>query len=165
MKTDDREERGNGGGRGVKIKLSVSDEKYDEIREYLEKKGIEIDDDAEFVLTQKDRYLGHISVKDSRGVKMRMTVEDVVTIESYGHTIEIHTSTETYTSSERLYQLENLLDPDKFLRVSNSVIVAADQIKEIIPAFHMKFTLKMKNGDRVDVTRNYYKKFKEWYGF
>ncbi len=149
----------------MKIKLSVSDENYEEVRRLLEEKGIEIDDEAEFVLLQKDKFIGHISVKDDRGAKKMMSVEDIVTIESYGRTIEIHTAQEVYTTSERLYQLESLLDPDKFLRVSNSVIIAADQIKEIIPAFHMRFTLKMKNGDRVDVTRNYYKKFKDFYGF
>ena len=149
----------------MKIKLSVSDENYEEVRQLLEEKGIEIDDEAEFVLLQKDKFIGHISVKDDRGAKKMMSVEDIVTIESYGRTIEIHTAQEVYTTSERLYQLESMLDPDKFLRVSNSVIIAADQIKEIIPAFHMRFTLKMKNGDRVDVTRNYYKKFKDFYGF
>jgi len=149
----------------LKIRLSVSDENYDEIRRFLEERDIEIDDEAELVLLQKDQFPGHISVKDSRGDKKMIAVEDIVTIESYGRTIEIHTTEELFTTSERLYRLEAMLDPDEFLRVSNSVIIAADQIKEIIPAFHMRFTLKMKNGAKVDVTRNYYKKFKEFYGF
>lgn len=149
----------------MRIKLSVSDDSYDEMKRLLEEKGIEVDDDAEYILLQRDKFPGHLSVKDNRGAKKMISVEDIVIIESYGRTIEIHTDEGVYTASERLYQLENLLDPEHFLRVSNSVIVAVDRIKEIVPGFHMRFTLKMKNAEKVDVTRNYYKKFKEFIGF
>lgn len=148
----------------MKIALSVSDDSLEEITKFLTENGIEIDDDAEYVLLQKDKYPGHITVRDSEGERNVLPVSDIVTIESYGHTVELHTMEKVFTTTERLYQLEKALDPQKFLRVSNSVIIARSQIKEISPTFSMKFILKMKNGSRVDVTRSYYSKFREFFG-
>lgn len=148
----------------MKIKLAVSEESYAEVKRFLEEKGIETDEEADYILQERDRYPAHLSVRDRRGERRMIAVEDIVMIESYGRTMELHTAGETFTSSDRLYQLENMLDPHRFLRVSHSVIVAVGQIKEIVPTFHMKFILKMAGGARVDVTRNYYKKFKDYFG-
>ncbi len=148
----------------MKIRLSVSDESYEEVRKFLEEHGIETDDESEFLLTQESRFPGHITVRDDKGTKVVISVEDIVTIASYGHSIEVSTADNGYKTSEPLYQLINMLDPEKFLRVSNSVIIRADRIRQIFPTFHMKFILKMANGEKVDVTRNYYSKFKKFFG-
>ena len=148
----------------MKIRLSVSDESYEEVKSFFESHGVEIDNEAPYILLQKDKHPAHIPARDEDGNKVMISVEDIVTIESYGHTVEIHTGKAVYTTSERLYQLENNLDPQKFLRVSNSVIIAGSQVKEISPTLSMKFILRMKNGERVDVTRSYNGKFKEFFG-
>ncbi len=148
----------------MKIRLSVSDESYDEVKAFLEAREIEIDDDADYILLQRDKFPEHISVKDDRGTRLMISADDIIFIESCGRTMEIHTADAVYTSSERLYQLGNMLDPEKFLRISNSVIISVGQIKQIIPTFHMKFILQMKNNVKVDVTRNYYKAFKQFFG-
>lgn len=148
----------------MKIRLSVSDERVDEVRDFLISHGIELDEASEFVLLQKDERPGHLNARNMDGEKAVVAIDDIITIESYGHTVEIHTVNGSFTTSERLYQLADTLDPKKFIRVSNSVIVARKQIKEISPTFSMKFILKMNNGTRVDVTRSYYAKFKEFLG-
>lgn len=148
----------------MKIKLSVSDENRENVRHTLEDHGIEIDEDADYVLTERDKFPGHLTVRDENSAKMLISSDDIVTIESYGHTVEIHTSDKVFTTSDRLYQLDAMLDPACFLRISNSVIISKKQVKEIIPTFSMKFILKMKNGTRVDVTRSYYGKFKAFFG-
>ena len=148
----------------VKIKLSVSDDCFEEISRLLTEHGIEIDDDAELILIQRDRYPDHLAVRDRRGDKAVIATDDIVTIESYGHTIELHTLSGVFTASQQLYRFEEMLDPKKFIRISNSVIISRAQIQSISPTFSMKFTLKMKNGDKVDVTRSYYGRFKEFLG-
>lgn len=152
------------GGNGVKISLSVSDESYEEVRNFLEERNFVICDDAPYILLQKDIYPEHIGAKDKRGEKSMIPVSDIVTIESYGHTIEIHTLSDIFTTSERLYQLEKMLDPNRFLRVSNSVIISRTQVARITPTLSMKFILKMKDGSHVDVTRGYYNKFRDAFG-
>lgn len=149
----------------MKIKLAVSDESYEEIKKFLEGKGIEIDNNASFLLIETDRYISHLTVRDSgNSSKLYISVEDIIYIESFGHTVEVHTLDGTYLSGERLYQLCCILNPQSFVRISNSVIIARNKVKQIIPAFSMKFTLEMVNGDKVYVTRSYYNIFKEFFG-
>ncbi len=146
----------------MKIKLAISDESYEEVKEFLLSKGIEIDDEADFELIQRDKYAGHMTVRNTKTAeKVHISVNEVILIESYGHTVEVVTSEGTYVTSDRLYQLANILDPDKFIRVSNSVIVSKRKIKQIRPSLSMKFVLTMENCRKIDVTRSYYNSFKE----
>lgn len=146
----------------LRIRLAVSDDSYEEVRRILMEKGIEIDDDAEFVLTQQERYIGHLAVKQPEsGERLHIAVEDIVFIESFGHTVEVYTKDEVFHTSDRLYQLLNVLDPSKFIRVSNSVIIAKRKVKKINPSFSMKFMLVMVNGRKIDVTRSYYNSFRD----
>ena len=146
----------------MKIKLAISDESYEEVKEFLLSKGIEIDDEADFELIQRDKYAGHMTVRNTKTAeKVHISVNDVILIESYGHTVEVVTAEDTYTTSDRLYQLINMLDPQKFLRVSNSVIISKRMVKQIRPSVSMKFVLTMANGRKIDVTRSYYNNFKE----
>lgn len=148
----------------LKIKLSVSDEAFAEIQELLESAGFEIDDDAEFILSQRNRFSGHMAVVDERGERLHIKTEDIIFIESFGHSLEIHTAEGIFKSNDALYQVLASLDPNQFLRVSNSVIIAKGKIKHIKPSISMKFILTMSNGSLVDVTRSYYQSFKKAIG-
>ena len=92
-----------------------------------------------------------------------LSVDDISYIESFGHSIEVHTKDKTYQALDRLYKLANALDPDKFLRISHSVVIACDKVTKIAPTLSMKFILTMSNGRNVDVTRSYYYIFKEYF--
>ena len=148
----------------MRIKLSVSGEHYEEIEKDLKKIGIEIDDDAELILSERDAYSDFLAVKSSEGERFHIPVEEIVSIESYGHSVEVHTQKDSYFADERLYQLCALLDPEKFVRVSNSSIVARNKIRSIKPMLSMKFVLLMSDGNSIDVTRSYYNIFKEYIG-
>ena len=95
---------------------------------------------------------------------MVLSSDDIVYIESFGHSIEVHTQDNTYQALDRLYKIYNMLDPNKFLRISNSVIIAKNKVKMISPTLTRKFILTMANGRTVDVTRSYYYLFKESFG-
>ena len=73
----------------------------------------------------------------------------------------LHTKDGVYVTKERLKTLERMLDPDDFLRVSNSSIVSIKNIRRIEASILQKFILHMSNGDKVDVTRSYYYIFKD----
>ena len=146
----------------MKIRLAISDENMEEIKAVLESKGIEINDDAEYILIEKDRTVGHISVKKpDNGDKVFISVDDIMYIESYGHQIEITTKDGMFLGRDPLYQLEGLLDKKQFTRVSKSSIIANRHVKRINPSLAMKFILIMSDGRRIEVTRNYYASFKE----
>lgn len=149
----------------MKIQLSVSDQFYDEIKEKLIVADFEIDEDGPFLLSEKERFASEMIVKDQRGDKIRIHTEDIVFIESFGHSVMIHTvDGNDYSVSEQLYSVNAKLDDSKFIRVSNSAIIAKKQIKKIRAALSMKFVLTMSDGALVDVTRSYYSAFKSFMG-
>lgn len=149
----------------MRIKLAVSDESYEKIESELKKLGIEIADDAELILSEKNKYVSSIIVRDKNGDGYtRLSTSDIVLIESFGHKIVVHSQNDEFIASDRLYQLSTMLDAEKFLRISNSVIIATDKVKKIKPTFSMKYILTMSNGKCVDVTRSYYNLFREYYG-
>ena len=149
----------------MKIKLIVSDARYAEIERELVSRGFVIDEDADLILSEKDLFADHLIVKnDADNERVRVAVDEIIVIESYGRDIQISTAQGVYKTSERLYQLERLLDPERFLRISNSAIVARSKIRKITPALSSKFTLTMSNGQTIDVTRSYYSIFKDCLG-
>lgn len=150
----------------MKIRLAVREERYEELRKELEEKGIEIDEASDLVLSETGKYPDYLSVReaDAEGRRRHIPTEDILYIESLGHTVEVHGKAKTYETTERIYQLQNLLDPKIFLRISNSVIVNRSKIRHITPTFSQKFILTMEDGSRVDVTRSYYYEFKKAIG-
>ncbi len=61
----------------------------------------------------------------------------------------------------KLYELEATLKNKYFIRVSKYALVNINKIDYIKPAFNSKLLLLMKNGDKVEVNRRYYKAFKQ----
>ena len=152
-------------GKSVKIRLNVSDERYAELEQKLLSAGFEIDDEAELIITEKERYSSFIAVKNKKGEKLRLKSEEIIFIESFGHDVVVHsTDGESYYAYDRLYQLCTILDNEKFLRVGNCAIIAKSHVKKIKPSLSMKFVLTMSDGSLVDVTRSYCNSFKEFFG-
>lgn len=147
----------------MKIKLSVSERRAANIKAFFIDKGIEIDDDADLVLSEKGRYTEFLIGKADHTLH-RIKADDIVFIESLGKQVILHIANAEYSISERLKQLENVLDPEYFLRISNSIIICCACVKRIKPTLTTKFILTLSNGSTVDVTRSYYYIFRERFG-
>lgn len=148
----------------MKIRLSVSKERYQEIKTALSKHGIEIDDDSDLILSENGHFIDNIIAKDPiSNERIILDPDDIVSVESFGHAVIAYTQDGSYQIPGRLYKVEKQLAPDRFLRISNSVIVSTNKIKKIMPTLSMKFILTMSNGRNVDVTRSYYYIFKEYF--
>ena len=135
----------------------------DPMRKSLEDLGIRDDMDSDYVIRRLGTNVRFLAGKKD-DQQFFIDVADIIYIESMGHDILLHTKDVTYTSSERLKNLETILDPDKYLRVSNSVIVNIKQVKRIESSLMQKFILHMTNGSKVDVTRSYYYIFRDRLG-
>lgn len=61
--------------------------------------------------------------------KVKMT--DIMYFESYQHYVDVHTTQEVYTIKKNLYELEDELDKNKFIRCHKSYIVNVFYINEI----------------------------------
>lgn len=148
----------------MKIRIAVSAELEQPVTEALLRGGFEPDDDADLVILENDRYATHLPVRDEPGNRLHLAVEEIVSIESFGHSVVVHTTDGSYQTAVRLYQLCLVLDPKQFLRISNSVIIQRRQVKKILPTLSMKFVLVLADGSKVDVTRSYYNSFKQFFG-
>lgn len=149
----------------MKICLNVSDEMYGELERKLTDAGFEIDNDAGLILFERDRYPSHLTLKNEKGEKVSIKTEDIIFIESFGHEVIVHcTDYNRYYAGERLYQLINLLDSTKFLRVSNCAIISKPHVKRIKTSISKKFILTMSDDSLVDVTRSYYDEFRKIFG-
>ena len=142
----------------MKLKVMLSSD--DPIMEELRKLNIEIDDRSEYVLTKREMDLNYLPAKNDEQT-FYISIDDIIFIESLGHDVMLHTKDGVYVTKERLKTLERMLDPDDFLRVSNSSIVSIKNIRRIEASILQKFILHMSNGDKVDVTRSYYYIFKD----
>ena len=147
----------------MKIHLDISKEKYEEIKEYLLSKDFEIDENAEYVLTENEDLCIFINCK-KEDETFSIAIKDIVFCESMGHYVYVHTKDDVFKLCERLWQIGKLLGTDKFMRISNSVIICKKKIKYIKAALSQKFVLTMINDEKVEVTRSYYYLFKNEFG-
>ncbi len=148
----------------MKVRLSVSEEIYERTKEELLDHGIGIDDDSELELIERAGQAEYLNVKNEAGDRLRIRVDEIVFIESFGRNIDVHTDKEKYRAAERMYVLEEALAGKGFIRVSNSCIVARSKIRKIKPSISMKYVLEMTDKSLVDVTRGYYYSFRERLG-
>ena len=149
----------------MKVRLSVSEKIYEKTKADLLECGIEIDDDSELELIERTGQTEYLNVKNEVGDRLKIKVDEIVFIESFGRNMDVHTEKEVYRATERMYVLERELSGRGFIRVSNSCIVAQKKIKRIKPSITMKYVLEMTDKSLVDVTRGYYYSFREKLGF
>ena len=65
-----------------------------------------------------------------------------------------------FETAYRLYELEELLKPKHFLRVSKAMLVNLMKILAIQPAFNGRFTAVLRSGEKVMISRSYVKALK-----
>ncbi len=76
-------------------------------------------------------------------------------IEAAGKFVHLHVGRTVHPLRESMAELEQELDPARFLRISRSVIVNIDRIQEIQPWFQGDYVLILTDGTRLTSTRGY----------
>ena len=147
----------------MKFRIELAEEDAAAVREYLTERGVELSEDADYLITKADRRPDFLNARGTARERVRLRTDEVIFIEAFGKDIEIHTAEGTFLAEERMYRLEETLDPREFLRVSKSVIIAKKHVKKIRPTLSMKYVLTMTDGTLVDVTRSYYGEFRRFF--
>ena len=93
----------------MKLRLSVKEKNREYVSSELTAHGIEISEDAEYSVTESPGG-SYLTVKDSKGDKVRIACADIVFLESYGRNVDVHTTESSYRTQERMYKLEEFLD-------------------------------------------------------
>lgn len=88
---------------------------------------------------------------DVDGETIRIKQNDIIYIEAFSHTIDIHTVTGKYTTRKNIGVIEKELDANCFVRCHRSYITGLKHIKTI-----GKTDLELDNGQVVPVSRRMY---------
>lgn len=138
----------------VEIKLICADEEEkllircyaitDEIREI-----------ADFAKSRQGKLSGSIEEK-----RYEVPYSEIHYIESVDGKTFLYTGDNVYASNYRLYELEELLRPKWFLRISKGMLVNLMKITSIQPALNGRFSINLKSGEEVIVSRSYVKELK-----
>ncbi|HEX8903607.1 MAG TPA: LytTR family DNA-binding domain-containing protein [Longimicrobiaceae bacterium] len=99
------------------------------------------------------RSLERIAVQ----MKGRMRVVPVGKIDyitASGAYVELHVGSDHYVIRESMQQLEDRLDPERFVRVHRSSIVRLDQIEALLRSEGSEYEVQLKGGARLRVGRS-----------
>jgi two-component system LytT family response regulator len=80
---------------------------------------------------------------------------DVDWIEAADNYVTLHVGSAEYLLRNTLTALDRELDTARFVRVHRSAIVQIDRIVELVPETHGDFTLRLRDGSRVSLSRTF----------
>ncbi len=125
-------------------------------RKKMETGGIEGLLDSLRVVNPRTSYDSHIFVQKSEKL-FNLPVEDIIYLEASGDYTVISTKTDQFVSSSGIGKLEEIMNPDAFIRVHRSTIINVNSLKEIERHFNGGMVVKMQNGKSFPVSRTYAK--------
>ncbi|MDD6038641.1 MAG: LytTR family DNA-binding domain-containing protein [bacterium] len=90
--------------------------------------------------------------------------EEIYYFETVDQRVFAYAKEAVYETKCRLYELEEQLPKQDFFRASKSTILNLDKIKSLSPAFGGRFEVKLTNGERLLISRQYVSALKEKLG-
>ncbi|MGA8596609.1 MAG: LytTR family DNA-binding domain-containing protein [Bryobacteraceae bacterium] len=102
----------------------------------------------------KPRKADRLAIRNSDRITLLQT-DDIDWIEAADNYVEIHVGKQVHLMRETLSNLEQRLQPFRFLRIHRSRLVNAGRIKELHPLFHGEYELVLSDGTRLTSSRHY----------
>jgi two-component system, LytTR family, response regulator len=112
---------------------------------------------------QEKKFLERVVVK-SGGRVYFFRVEEIDWIETHGNYVRLYFGRAAYLLRESLSSLERELDPRKFARIHRSALVNVERIKELQPMFHGQYTVVLRDGTEITLSRRYRHRLEEAIG-
>ena len=104
--------------------------------------------------TSGSKPVERLAVK-TEGRIVFVRTDDLDWIEAADNYVSLHVGGESFLLRETMNHLEGRLAAGKFLRISRSVIVNVERVKELQPLFHGEYAVILRNGMRLTLTRGY----------
>jgi two-component system LytT family response regulator len=106
------------------------------------------------------RYAERLIVRDGAEVHV-IAVPDIERIEAQDDYVEIHAGGQSWLKQQSLAEIEQSLDPARFVRVHRSHLVPLDRIARIEPWGKDSRIAILKSGSEVPVSRGGYQRLRE----
>jgi two-component system LytT family response regulator len=94
----------------------------------------------------------------SGGRVILVKLEDLDWVEAADNYVNLHVGGDAHLLRETMAALEKRLPADRFVRISRSTIVNLDRVKELQPLFHGEYTVILRDGVRLTLSRGYREK-------
>lgn len=86
--------------------------------------------------------------------------EEIDWIEAEGDYMKFHVGSQTHLMRETMSRLEGRLDPARFVRIHRSTIINLDQVQKLSPSFVGEYTVVLRDGTKLKLSRGYQDRFK-----
>jgi two-component system, LytTR family, response regulator len=100
------------------------------------------------------RYPDRLAVKDAAKVTF-VPVDELDWVEADGDYMRLHCAGKSHLIRRTMAEMEKRLDPERFVRIHRSTIVALDRIRELRPTFHGEYVVLLKDGTKLKLSRGY----------
>jgi two-component system LytT family response regulator len=107
--------------------------------------------------------LDRIAVRTGRRVRF-VVVDDIASLEASGNYLHLHTAAGVQVIRDTMSRMEARLDPARFIRIHRSTIVNIRRVREIEPHLHGDYFVRMEDGRRLVLSRNYRDRFRGRFG-
>lgn len=116
---------------------------------------------AERVAAKQEPYMERIVLKSGGRVTF-LEAADIDWIEAAGVYVYLHAGSKAHLYRTTIGQLEQRLDPRRFVRVHRSSMVNTDRIQELQPRSHGDYIVALKNGTELTLSRLYRSHLEAW---
>jgi len=116
------------------------------------RRGVPAESGVGALLRERSRQTARILVRDRERTRI-LDANTIDWIEAADYYALIHVGGETHLLRETMNQLEERLDPSRFLRVHRSAIVHVERVKEIRPLVRGDRLLVLADGTQVRLSR------------
>ncbi|MBO5486185.1 MAG: LytTR family transcriptional regulator DNA-binding domain-containing protein [Eubacterium sp.] len=110
-------------------------------------------------LKTEDKLTGYIEDKI-----VKLSSKEIYYFETVDNKVFAYTAKETYEIHKKLYEIEQDYEHTDFLRISKSSIVNVSKIAYVKPIFNGRFEAKLKNDEKIVVSRQYVSDLKKKIG-
>ena len=142
----------------MKIAFEISDKyKKTEVHICCEKDSLE---NRQIYMTVRDALEKNITAYDDNEPGM-VRHNDIIRIFTQNKNVYLLTENRQYRLRERLYELEEILDSEQFVRISNSEIVNVRKIIKMDTSLTGTIQMYMKGNTQTFVSRRYVSKIKK----
>jgi two-component system, LytTR family, response regulator len=104
-------------------------------------------------LARSDGHMERIAV-ESHGQVRVVPVDRIDYITASGPYAELHVGDKTFVIRERMQNLDERLDPERFFRIHRSAIVQLDRVETLLRGSGGDYAVRLKGGAKLSVSRN-----------
>ena len=106
--------------------------------------------------TEKDALTGYVDDKIQK-----LALKDIFYFEAVDNKVYAYTAKQVYEVHKKLYEIEEDYANTDFLRLSKAVVVNVSKITYIRPMLNGRFEAKLRNDEKVIISRQYVPALKE----